>query len=216
MKRTLLATSAILLAALPVPAHAEFKEDGLFDFDDAARWIIRGRLINVDADEEGGTSIGGSTNAVEAVVPEVDFTYFFTKHIAAELILATSPHKMQANNTAIGNVELGDVWVLPPTLTAQYHFYPDAQFRPYAGAGFGYIAYHGVNKSNQITDISYDDGFSLALQAGFDYGINDNWAFNVDVKRIFHNTEVSVNNGAVTADVDLEPWVFGVGLSYRF
>jgi outer membrane protein len=39
---------------------------------------------------------------------------------------------------------------------------------------------------------------------------------NMDIKKIYLNTDVSVNNGAVTADVDLDPWVFGVGVGYRF
>ncbi|HEX2753597.1 MAG TPA: OmpW family outer membrane protein [Alphaproteobacteria bacterium] len=54
------------------------------------------------------------------------------------------------------------------------------------------------------------------MQAGLDYKLDDHWMLNVDVKKIYLNTDVSVNNGAVTADVDLDPWVFGVGVGYRF
>lgn len=50
--------------------------------------------------------------------------------LALELILATQKQEVTA-----GGVPVGTVKHLPPTLTLQYHFAPDASFRPYAGAG---------------------------------------------------------------------------------
>lgn len=38
----------------------------------------------------------------------------------------------------------------------------------------------------------------------------------LDVKKIWLNTDVTTTGPAVTADVDLDPWVFGTGVSYRF
>lgn len=58
--------------------------------------------------------------------------------------------------------------------------------------------------------------FLYALQVGADYKLDAHWLLNADVKKIFLNTDVSVNNGAVRADVDLDPWVFGLGVGYRF
>ena len=40
-------------------------------------------------------------------VPELDFTYFFTDHIAVELILATTHHDMDLGNTTAGDVDPG-------------------------------------------------------------------------------------------------------------
>ncbi|GEQ97600.1 hypothetical protein JCM17844_12370 [Iodidimonas gelatinilytica] len=39
---------------------------------------------------------------------------------------------------------------------------------------------------------------------------------NVDMKKLFLDTKVTVNGGAVTADVDIDPWIFGVGVGYKF
>lgn len=39
---------------------------------------------------------------------------------------------------------------------------------------------------------------------------------NADIKKIFLNTDGSVNGGSATADVDLDPWVMGFGVGYRF
>ncbi|MDD9912237.1 MAG: hypothetical protein OXR68_04850 [Alphaproteobacteria bacterium] len=63
--------------------------------------------------------------------------------------------------------------------------------------------------------VEYENGFGTALQAGFDYGITDKLAFNMDLKKIYLNTDAKVN-GSVTADVDLDPWILGIGFSYRF
>ncbi|WP_202899485.1 OmpW/AlkL family protein [Kordiimonas gwangyangensis] len=148
-------------------------------------------------------------------MPELDITYFFTQNVAAELILATSKHDVSALGTAIGDVDLGHTWALPPTLLLQYHFNPEGDVKPYLGAGLNYTFFYSSNPG-AVNDIEYDNGFGYALQAGVDFRIKENWYFNVDAKKLWLNTDVSINGGAVTADVDLDPWVLGVGFGYRF
>jgi outer membrane protein len=104
---------------------------------------------------------------------------------------------------------------LPPTLTVQYHFSPDAIFRPYVGAGVNYTIFWDENGAPGLP-MEYEDAFGAALQAGFDYALDEHWFLNVDVKKIFLSTEVSVAGGAVTADVDIDPWIVGAGFGYRF
>jgi len=208
-------TLALALLAgsfLASPAMAEDKP--LFDFTDKERWMVRVRAINVAPDESStvtGLAAGTKVDADNAYTPEIDFSYFFTDHVAAELILATSKHDM-ATNTGI---DLGDVWVLPPTLTLQYHFNPQGQVRPYLGAGLGYLMYYNEDPGSQ-TSIDYDNGMIYALQAGVDVGLDEHWAVNADIKKMYHQTDVSINGGGITADVDLDPWVIGVGVAYRF
>lgn len=199
---------------LSAPALAEQTLEGK-SWDAKERFMIRARIISVTPDESSSTNIGGSIDADTGITPEVDFTYFFTDHLAAELIAATSKHNVTAKGTSLGDIDLGSVWALPPTLTAQYHFNPHGQYRPYVGAGLGYILWYN-DDSGAAQNIDYDGGISYALQAGIDIGIDEHWAFNADVKKLFHNVEASVNNGSVRADVDLDPWVFGVGVGYRF
>ena len=75
-----------------------------------------------------------------------------------------------------------------------------------------------IQDSGAANSIDYDDSFGYALQAGFDYGLNENWALNFDVKKVMINTDVTIQSGGSTinADVDIDPWVFGVGVAYRF
>jgi outer membrane protein len=212
MKKLSLALLAgTLLQATPMPSHASDKP--IFDFADKERWIFRARAINVDPDEDSKvTGLVADVTADDATVPEIDFTYFFSDHIGAELILATAKHEMGTNT----NLDLGDVMILPPTVNLQYHFNPKGNFRPYAGAGLGYIFYYDEEAGSSINTIEYDDGISYSLQVGMDYGIDEHWAINADVKKLYHQTDVTINGGAITADVDLDPWIFGLGVAYRF
>ncbi|MCF8475153.1 MAG: OmpW family protein [Emcibacter sp.] len=180
--------------------------------------LMRGRAIYVVPDESATTSIGGNVGINNDIVPELDFTYFLTDNIGVELILATTKHHVTALNTALGaSASLGSVMLLPPTLTFQYHFNPKGELSPYVGAGINYTFYYSEKApGGAITDINYNDGFGFVLQAGVDYQINEEWSFNVDVKRVWLNTDVKINGGAVTADVDINPWVFGVGFGYSF
>lgn len=180
-------------------------------------WQVRVRAVSITPDESSTLSIGGEARVDTAIMPEIDFTYFWSENFSTELILATTKHNVNARNTALGNLNLGDVWVLPPTLTFQYHVNPGGKVRPYLGAGVNYTIFYDDDPGD-VGSIKYEDGFGFALQAGVDIDINNDagWFFNADVKRIWMNTDVEINGGAVTADVDLNPWVFGVGFGKRF
>lgn len=211
MKKLALALLAGSFLQAATPAFAEESSD-LFDLTNADRWLMRMRAIYVSPDED--STVTGLTADIEAdgaFTPELDFTYFFTPNIGAELILATSKHDMSTNT----GIDLGDVWVLPPHINLQYHFNPEGQIRPYAGAGLGYLFYYNEDPG-AVNSIDYEDGIAYSLQAGVDIGIDDHWAVNLDVKKSYHQTDVSVNGGAIRADVDLDPWILGVGVAYRF
>jgi outer membrane protein len=180
---------------------------------DAGDILVRLRGIAVVPDEDGTTDVlGGDIEVDNAYMPELDFTYFFTKNIAAELILATTEHDVKLKSP---DVDLGSVWLLPPTLTLQYHFLPDGKFSPYIGAGINYTIFYDED-SGAVNSIDYDDSFGFALQVGVDYKIDDRWSLNADVKKLYLETDVSVNGGAIKSEVDLDPWIFGLGVGYRF
>lgn len=195
-------------------------------------WMVRGRVIGVLPSESAdlsvaGTALGGDVKISNEYVPELDITYFFNKNIAAELILATTQHNVKATNvSAVGgaNVDLGDVWVLPPTLTVQYHFDNGGQFKPYVGAGVNVTFFYNEDEGPVADSIDYDSSVGPALQVGFDYDLDGQpggWAFNADVKKIWINTKATVDfttalGATVKADVDINPIVAGVGFGYKF
>ncbi len=189
---------------------------------DAGDFLVRLRGLGVVPNESASiTPIGGSVDIDASIVPEIDFTYFFTDHIAVELIAAVTPHDVTATGTALGNVDLGDTWLLPPTVTLQYHFDTGTAFQPYVGVGVNYTTFFNADLpgGSPLVSIDYDDSFGLAGQVGFDYFVGENWFLNFDVKYIDINTDVTIDAGGlgiVNADVDIDPWVIGVGVGWRF
>lgn len=184
-------------------------------------WLIRLRGIGVLPETSSSTisTIGGKvTHISNAVVPELDFSYFFTDHIAAELILATTHNSVEASNTVLGNVDLGKVWVLPPTLTLQYHFFPQQKINPYVGVGVNYTHFYNITNGPGLSLTNYSDSYGAALQLGTDIAINENWSINLDVKQVFMSSNVHVNAGAtqVSTKVTINPVIVGLGVGYRF
>ena len=199
---------AASVAAISFPAEADAK----------GPWMVRGRLIAVLPDEDANISLlGGDVDIDTSIVPELDITYFFDEHWAAELILGVTPHKITHKPT---NIDLGTVWLLPPTLTVQYHFQPnDPDFRPYIGAGVNYTMFFGHDDADPIVHhAEFDPSFGFALQAGVDIPIGGNWTLNIDVKKVWINTEATLDTvpGLVHANVDIDPVIVGVGLGYRW
>ena len=188
------------------------------------RWQVRLRAVGVAPDESAKIGIiDGDVAISNALIPELDFTYFFTEHFAAELILGTAKHEVQAINTLAGDVNLGSVWLLPPTLTAQYHFYTSDQkvFKPYIGAGVNYTLFYNV-KSGDVAGVDYDNALGYAAQVGFDLMLDDTFFINFDAKRLFLSTDVTVDASnlapglSIPAEVDINPWLIGVGVGMKF
>lgn len=188
--------------------------------NDGSPWQFRLRGIVVTPDESADIeAIGGDASISTAVVPEFDISYFFDENWSLELILATTKHDVEAVGTAAGDIDLGHVWLLPPTLTGQYHF-TGGDFVPYLGAGLNLTLFYGVDEGPVADDVEYDTAVGYALQGGFDFMLNDKWFLNLDVKKLFLNTDATVNattalGATVVADVDINPWIFGFGVGVK-
>lgn len=214
MSRLLLGAVAVLMMSPPAFAGRGVVEGS--DYLAKERFQLRVRALGVVPDEEsavtaGGARLNGDIDVSDALTPEADLTYFFTDNIAAEVIAGTAQHELDFNGA-----NLGDVWILPPTVTLQYHFAPQSAFSPYVGAGINYSLFYAEDSGTGFNDLDVDGGIGPALQAGFDYWLDDHWGLNLDVKKIWLNVDASLNNGAIKADVDLDPWLIGAGVSYRF
>jgi outer membrane protein len=188
---------AALVMALPVQA-----EQG--------DWLARLRLLQIRPDVSSSIGILDVSNEV---VPEVDFSYFFTENIAAELILSTRSHTV-----SVGGADIGKVSHLPPTLTLQYHFMPKETFRPYVGAGVNYTRFYDVSLALGATPLTVDqNSWGGALQIGFDYALDKKWFLNFDVKKLWIKTDVKNGiTGAFISDLKIDPLVVGIGVGMKF
>jgi outer membrane protein len=169
-------------------------------------WMVRARAVNLASANKDTTGLGLSIN--NKWIPEVDFTYFFNPNVAAELVLTIpQKHTLSSKGTPIGNLSH-----LPPTLTLQYHFNMGG-FKPYVGAGVNYTAFSGVSLPAGV-DIKRSS-FGGALQAGVDVPLSGNMYLNVDVKKVYIGTDVTLA-GAKIGTFKVDPLLVGVGLGWRF
>lgn len=182
---------------------------------DEGSLLVRARAVYVDFDngQKDGLPLGGATK-VEADsrwIPEVDFSYFLTKNIAAELVL-TYPQNI---DIMVGGAKAGTIKALPPSLLVQYHFTELGAFKPYIGAGVNYTIFS--KRSNILGGAAEVErsSFGLVGQLGFDYMIDKKWSINVDVKYVQMDTDVKVGGNKV-GNVELNPITAGVGVGYRF
>jgi outer membrane protein len=187
-------------------------------------WVVRGRALYVAPDEASknwqGLAAGPhGLSITDSIVPEADISYFFNRHLAAEVILGVTPHTIKGAGDLAGGGDIGDVWLLPATALLQYHFDSIGGVKPYVGAGVNYTVFFGEDAKNGYSNLSVDNHFGWALQAGLDIPIDNHWFLNVDVKKIFLDTTAHVDAGAnthVAVDTQIDPWVVGVGVGYRF
>jgi len=216
MKMSYLAAAACALAAA-TPAQAEQGD-----------WLLRGRAILVAPTEDSSGIKPAFPNDEVSVsnsfAPEVDVSYFLADHVALELIAATTKHDINGKGGLEPIGELADTWVLPPTLTLQYHFAPKAKVRPYIGAGINYTIFYNEDASDGLedaigdTDVKLKSSFGYALQAGVDFDVSEKIFLNLDVKYIDIDTKATLTTGALVnkVKVSLDPIVVGVGIGMRF
>jgi outer membrane protein len=183
-------------------------------------WQIRVRALGVITKNDGSINQapGIGLEYSDTVIPELDISYFFTDNIALELILGTTYAKI--NTDGLGDINVGKTWLLPPTLTLQYHFTDFGAFKPYVGAGVNYSLFYNQSDRAGFRNLDVDNDFGWALQAGFDYMLDEHWGLNFDVKKIFLETKWSVDESPVGAPLSgkakIDPWLIGAGVTYRF
>ncbi|RVD08015.1 OmpW family protein, partial [Mesorhizobium sp. M2A.F.Ca.ET.029.05.1.1] len=160
---------------------------------------------------------GSDLSYSDTVTPELDISYYFTDNVAAELILGTTYANIYGEGTISGLGKVGKVWVLPPTLTLQYHFTDFGAFKPYVGAGLNYTIFYNQD-AGSADALHVKNTFGGALQVGFDYMLDQHWGVNFDVKKLFLEPKFDVTVGGtnLTGKAKLNPWLIGTGVTYRF
>ena len=211
--------TATALAALAFATPAAAKQGDV---------LVRLRAIMVSPNESSGPVLpsfpGATVGVSDSYAPELDFSYMATDNLGLELVLATDKHKISGRGSLAGVGELARTWVLPPTLTLQYHFAPEAKIRPYVGAGINYTIFYSEKASDALqtavgpTDVSLKSSFGYALQAGVDFDLSEKVFLNLDVKYIDMTTRATLTSGALVNDVNVKinPFVFGIGIGTRF
>jgi outer membrane protein len=166
--------------------------------------IARLKVINIDPDVG---SNGAGLDVDDKTTAEIGITHFLTSNWALDLGVSFAKLDVKLNGSDSGSTK-----VLPINLLAQYHFMPEGTWRPYVGAGVNYTHFSDVNIQGGSVNLE-KDRFGPVVQVGLDVPISESWSVNADVKKIWLSTDVS---GAASGSVDLDPWIFGLGIGYKF
>ena len=96
----------------------------------------------------------------------------------------------------------------------QYHFLPQGAFQPYVGVGLNYTRFSDVDLADGAIKME-KDSWGLALQVGFDYRLSKSLYVNFDAKKVQIDSNLYAGGNKV-AKLELDPWLVGVGLGWRF
>lgn len=225
MRKTLFTASALALA-LAAPFAQAFEAGDI---------IVRAGAITVDPREDSSTIATAVTGPLAGTKATLDsdtqlglnFAYMVTDKVGIELLAATPFSHDVGVKGLPGNMDgkFGSIKHLPPTLSVIY--YPldkTSAFQPYVGAGVNYTWFFDDKLSsnaegNGFNGLDLKDSWGLAAQVGMDYMLTDNIMLNAQVRYIDIDTEATSNHavlGKVKVDVDVDPFVYMVGLGYKF
>jgi len=178
-------------------------------------WMVRFRAVSLNPANKSDAATGIPADAIHVsskVIPEIDFSYFFSPNLAAELVL-TVP---QEHDVTLAGTKIGTFKQLPPTLLGQWHFLPGQTVNPYVGLGLNLTLISDVKLANGALDLD-KTSVGLAAQAGVDFQVAKNCFINVDVKYVQIHSDVKVAaTGAKVTSVKVDPMLYGVGIGYRF
>lgn len=152
---------------------------------------------------DGALDVGNNTQL------GLDGTYMLTDQIGVGVLAATPfKHDIELNGAKIGTTKH-----LPPTITAQYHFNTGTNFHPYVGAGVNYTQFFSERSS--LGDLELAHSVGLAAEAGFDFEIDKKWGLNVGVWHADIDSKAKLN-GAKLDTVEVDPWAYMIGASYKY
>lgn len=233
MRTSLFAASALAIAIATPTVHAH----------QAGDIIVRAGAITVQTHEStssvkgdrgaiAGANFGGKATLDNDTQLGLNFAYMITDNWGVELLAATPfTHNVHVKGTGVVDGKIGSRKILPPTLSAVY--YPldnSSAFQPYVGAGINYTLFYDEKLSSDakagnnagglpLTSFNVKNTWGWAAQVGADYMLTDKLMLNGQVRYIDMDTTAYVGvkgAGRAKVDVDVKPWVYMVGLGYKF
>ena len=229
----LIARTALLAAVITAPASS---------LADQGDWIVRVGAAMVDPDVSSDPIDVAGLTTLDGVDVDSDTqlgitgTYMLRDKWGISLLAATPfEHDISVSNT---DISAGSTKHLPPTVTLQW--YPrggNDGWQPYLGLGINYTGFFDEEVDPEleaalgvitepvtgVTDpvpasLSLDNSWGVALQAGVDIPLNEHWAVNAGVWWIDIDTKATIGTALadVKFDVELDPWVYMIGVAYTF
>jgi len=145
-----LCIAALALGVLPLASvHAH----------EAGDWLFKAGVTHIQPKSDNGTVANGTVklDVGSSTRPSFSITYMATRNIGVEL-LGALPFKHDIEAKGVGRI--GSTKHLPPTLSLQWHFLPDATVQPYVGVGLNYTTFFSTE--SVLGDLDLEDSWGVA------------------------------------------------------
>lgn len=186
----------------------------------AGEWQVKLGASVLAPSQDNNVLADGEITKVEAS-NEYSFTpsveYFFNENFSAELLLATPlKHDVKSHGEKFASFKH-----LPPTITAKYNFKNSSRFTPYVGVGATVVVPWDEKIDVEGVKLDADVAYGVAGQVGFNFQPVDakNWGVFVDVRYADVKTDLSIKQDGEKVDIgslEVDPWVYTLGYSYKF
>jgi outer membrane protein W len=198
----------------------------------AAGPLAAQRRVEVIVDAEGVRRTGTTTIEPNQVsyVPRFDdgggvglgVAWFVTDRIAFEVKAAALASQLTVRRTGSDFITVGELgWaqIYPLSVLVQWHPVDGGSFRPYVGAGLGYVILRDVEKSaGGVTGVAFDDPAGLVVNAGLRIPFSSRWSLSGDVRYVPLETRGRARFAGTdaSAEIEVRPLIVAAGLAYRF
>jgi outer membrane protein W len=155
------------------------------------------------------SSVAGVADSVEASTEygyEIGGEWKPSDRFGLELSYLDAEHDVEANGTAIGNINLR-----PWTLAANFHLVSRDAFSWYIGPAVSYIDWSAV-ELNGGGSLAVDSETTYGMSTGLDIGLGDTIALQLGLRWL----DASVDSPALPSDVSVDPLFARVGVAFRF
>jgi outer membrane protein len=136
-------------------------------------------------------------------------------------------HKLSYEVGRSHSYDLGKFSRLSPAFTAQYFFLnPKSRFQPYIGLGLNYTMYYNEEVSREAkknygaSDLKMRNSVGFVSQIGMDFRITDRVFVNTSIWWMGATSKVEWREAGgsyrLKSDVDVDPWVYSLGVGFRF
>ena len=192
----------------------------------------KGISFTAPDDEFGEVAVGFEVDRATSMT--IGATYMFDENWAVDILGAWPfTHDIRATVDVpgeSGSAKIGDFKHLPPTISLQYHFTTAGMFDPYVGIGLNYTRF---SNEKLIPDIAneglekfcLENSTGITAQIGGHWELSDNWNFNVDVRYIDIESDLTLegpafdvvgSNKAAVGTVTVDPLVYSMNVGYHF
>jgi outer membrane protein len=212
--RTLLGSLLAAIAALAMTSAMAYQAGDLIVRAGAAGVFPTGESEDIIVP----FGVGATVEADDGWSLGITGTYMVSDNLGVGLLAAWPfEHDIDAQGTISAAGTVAEIKHLPPTLTLQYHFDTGSMLHPYVGAGINYTTFFSEDTKGVLSalNLDLDDSWGLALEVGADYELQNNWLVSAQLWYVDIDTEASLT-GLPSFDVEIDPWVFMVGIGKKF